>query len=307
MPIFSKKWYPQAKRVEYTSTFSSEKWKALPDSEKDEHTLSNCKACLIRYDQLQTVFPGKPMYILPQPTPLIILPDEENLGKAKERKLGRKVLQELNSVWEDKFEHPITNVIPKLMPETNLTQKVSKSQRRIQNRKQKRQFVQEVNQHFAQNATMSVLAEAESLASYSRKRLSYSFDTPIPPKRHKSHSPKEENLGWDVQSAMETLKSFPENKKINWSDRARKFNVPQKNGGQVLKETAQKDGIVMQTDSTPRLRRSKTKLLGGEISIPSLPTKEAIVQEKKSLIASGEHSIGEPCLPYTVTKSIVNG
>ena len=38
---FSKKWHPAVKRVEYTNTFSVEKWKNLPTSEKRKHTLSS--------------------------------------------------------------------------------------------------------------------------------------------------------------------------------------------------------------------------------------------------------------------------
>ena len=307
--LFLKKWHPTAKRVEYTNTFSIEKWKALPESEKSKHTLSKCKACC--HEDIQKAFPGKPVYTPPIPPPII---NQENIPLntiSNEKELGRKVLQEINSVWQDKFDHPITKVIPKIMPEANLTEKETKSKRRAQSRKQKRQIVQEVNQQLAKNATMSVLAEAESLSSYSRKRLSYSFDSPVPAKRRKSHSPNEQNLCWDVTSAMEALQNFPTNEKINWSSMARKFNIHQTNGGQVLKEMAQKHGIDTKTleqkasDTTPRLRRSKSKLRGGEISMPCLPTKEAIVEEKKQLIVSGELSIGEPCSPYTLKKTIV--
>ena len=49
----------------------------------------------------------------------------------------------------------------------------------------------------------------------------------------------------------------------------------------------------------------RKKLPGGEISTPSLPTPAAITAEKKDLIACGKLSIGEPCSPYTVTKSVV--
>ncbi len=61
---------------------------------------------------------------------------------------------------------------------------------------------------------------------------------------------------------------------------ARKLNIPQKNGGQVLKEVAHKHGIDIigleqkTTDTTPRLRRSKAKLTGGEISVPCLPIRK---------------------------------
>lgn len=38
--------------------------------------------------------------------------------------------------------------------------------------------------------------------------------------------------------------------------------------------------------------------------MPCLPTVEC--KEKQELIASGELSIGEPCTPYTMTKTVVN-
>ena len=168
-----------------------------------------------------------------------------------------------------------------------------------------------MNENLAKNATMTTLAEAESQFSYSRKRLAYSFDSPQPPNRPKTHSHNEQNMDWDVSTAMTTLQNFPKNEKINWSSMARSFNIPQRNGGQVLKEVAQKHGIDtskldMKSQTPPRLRRSKTKLRGGEISMPCLPTKEAVAQEKKNLIASGDLSIGEPCSPYTLTNSVVN-
>ena len=62
---------------------------------------------------------------------------------------------------------------------------------------------------------MSVLAEAESMASYSRKRLALSYERPTTPKRRKSHSPKEANMSWDIDGAMEELENFPPNQKIN--------------------------------------------------------------------------------------------
>ncbi len=144
---FSKKWRPQAKRVEYTSVFSIEHWKAKSDAEKNEHTLSKCTACFTEYEHLQKAFPGKPMHT--PPTPMITLPDKP----AQEKELGRKVLEELNTKWEEKFEHPITTVLPKIMPEANLTRKEPKSHKKMQNRQQKRKFINEVNQRLAKNAT----------------------------------------------------------------------------------------------------------------------------------------------------------
>ena len=134
----------------------------------------------------------------------------------------------------------------------------------------------------------SVLAEAESLSSYNRKRLARSFESPeSAPKKSKSHSPKECSLTWDVDAAMEELENFPEDSIINWSAMARKYEIPQKNGGQILKETAQKHNIDVskldhRQNTTPRVRRRKCRLPGGEVSGPTLPPKQVIVEDKKA-------------------------
>ena len=78
-----------------------------------------------------------------------------------------------------------------------------------------------------------------------------------------------------------------------------------------MKEVAAKRGIDIQklerkTPSLPRIRSRKRKLPGGEISIPSLPTTGEITNKKAKLIESGELSIGEPCSPYMLTKSVVS-
>ena len=156
---------------------------------------------------------------------------------------------------------------------------------------------------------MSVLAEGESLSSYNRKRLALSFEPPLQAKKKKSHSPSEQNLTGDVSGAMDELRNLPDGEKINWSAMARKYNIPQKNGGQILKALANEKGIdVSKLDQqrvTPH-QRCKKRLPGGEISTPCLPTKEEIVDEKKRLVQSGELTIGEPCTPYVVTKCNVN-
>ena len=117
--LFLKKWHPTAKRVEYT--FSIEKWKALAESEKSKHTLSKCKACC--QEDIQKAFPWKPVYTPPIPPPII---NQENIPLntiSNEKELGRKLLQEINSVWQNKFDHPITKVISKICQRQTLLKK----------------------------------------------------------------------------------------------------------------------------------------------------------------------------------------
>ena len=152
---------------------------------------------------------------------------------------------------------------------------------------------------------MSVLAEGESLSSYNRKRLALSFQDPAPQaKRKKSLSSSEQNLRGDVDGAMDELKTLSEGERINWSAMARKYHIPQKNGGKILKDTAEERGIdISKLDQlivTPHQRKCKKCLLRGEISTPSLPTKGEILDKKMRLVESGELTIGEPCTLYVM-------
>ena len=110
---------------------------------------------------------------------------------------------------------------------------------------------------------------------------------------------------------MRELQNFPPNTKINWSAMARQYNIPHTNAGQVLKEMAIKHGIDTsqlenKAETTPRIRRHKCRLPGGEISMPCLPTVSAIKEDQRQLILSGELNIGEPCTPFHCTKSVIN-
>lgn len=195
------------------------------------------------------------------------------------------------------------------MPEAKLTQKPTKYDKKQANHKQKRKIVKYINEQLATNATMSTLAEAKSLSGYNRKRLALSFEKPnVPFKKSKSHYPSQQ--AWDVNAAMEELENFPKCEIMNWSAMARKYGISNGNGAQVLKEAAEKQGIEVnkldgRDNSLPRLRTKKRRLPGGEISMPSLPPPEIIVHEKQNLIETGELSIGEPCSPFTITKTVV--
>ncbi len=109
---------------------------------------------------------------------------------------------------------------------------------------------------------------------------------------------------------MDELRSLPDGERVNWSALARKYNIPQKNGGQILKELTESRGIDVsnldQERVTTHQRRCKKRLPGGEIPTPCHPIKGEIMDEKKKLVESGELTIGEPCTPYKMTKCIVN-
>ena len=137
-----------------------------------------------------------------------------------------------------------------------------------------------------------------------------SFETnqlgPSHAKKQKRHSPADENCSWDTNAVLNDLNQWPEGVCINWSDFARKHNVPGRNAGQVLKEFAKRHNIntfsLDKRPDTPRTRPRRYKLPGREISSPSLPPLNAVLKERDQMIADGRLKIGEPCTPYTMTR-----
>lgn len=127
-----------------------------------------------------------------------------------EADLTRNVLTELNLTWEGRFSHSFTKFIQNI-PECNLANKKTKVKHKREEQVHKWK-ISHINDQFASNTTMSVLAEAESLSSYGRKRLALSYEKPSTPQRVKSHFPNE-NMAWDITGAMTALENFSPDKK----------------------------------------------------------------------------------------------
>ena len=263
--------------------------------------LSNCVACYDNHYSTQVLFPVKPTFIPESPAVSIS-------STHTERENAKRILTESNRVWEHNYGCKFSDALPKLCPDSNLTKKVSKQERKKQNRVRDRRIVQHVNEQMASNIILVTLSSGESMAGYQRKRMAMSFenDTTQPSrKKKKSHSPSDENRSWNSDAVLQDLRQWPQDVQINWSSFARSHRVPGKNGGQVVKDFAKDHGIdtlaLDNRPTTPRPRRQKCKLPGGEISSPSLPTVKSIQQERDEIINNGTLSIGEPCAPFNVT------
>ena len=298
---FQCKWHPLEAKGAYESTFAIQKWKDLSPEDKSKHSLSNCIACYDNHYSTQLLYPVKPTFI---PECSVVTLDSTNT----ERENAKRILSESNRLWEQTYGHNFSDALPKLCPDTNLTQKVSKQQRK-QNRIRDRKIVQHVSEQMASNVTLVTLSSGESMAGYHRKRMAMSFDndTSQPTsKKQKHHSPSDENRNWNSDAVLEDLRQWPQDVQINWSSFARSHRVPGKNGGQTVKEFAKEHGIDTFTldkrSTTPRTRPRKCKLPGGEISSPSLPSVKFIQDERDKMINDGTLSIGEPCAPFNVTR-----
>ena len=133
-----------------------------------------------------------------------------------QRDQAQKVLAHLNPIWQTRCSHLFIDSIPNVLPECNLVRIKNTNGTDEKNKYRKRKIVvKHINDTFSQQTSMLVLAEAESLASYGRKRLALSYEKPKTPLIPKSHSPNEPNMSWNVEGTVSELENFPPNQKIN--------------------------------------------------------------------------------------------
>ena len=166
--MFTKNWYPCV-RKEYEAHFPTEKWKQLTTDDKKEHSLSSCTACSRDHLQLREAFPGKPVCRAAQHVTLSL-----SETRKREKQNVRKELGELDQQWKGRYGHSYSSVLATIAPEANLTHKNSKIEQKKQNQNLKRSHI---NKQLGENATLTVLAQSESLQAYKRKRYAMSFET----------------------------------------------------------------------------------------------------------------------------------
>ena len=298
---FSKKWAKGYDKTTYLTTFSIDNWKSLDCREKAKHTLSNCLGCYQSYAECQKSFPAKPFF---SPERTVKMPQNPAFS---EKENATRILKAANNIWEEKYGHSLSAALPKLCPEYQLVPKKSKLQRKSENRERDRRQVKHIAKQMGQKATLVMLATGESMKQYQRKRMAMSFESSAAgPSKPKKHSPSDENCMWDTNAVLTDLRQWPPGVRINWSKFAREHNIHGKNGGQIIKEFAQRQGIntflLDQRPDTPRYRPKRYKLIGQEISSPSLPTVEKVLKERDQMISDGQLNVGEPCAPFTITR-----
>ena len=165
-----------------------------------------------------------------------------------------------------------------------------------------------IEKKFTENAALNFFSENESFSGYQRKRLAQSFEqTEVPKKAKRCISDSFFENYKDV--VMEKLTEWPSEKTMNWSELGIQCGLSVQNRGQKVKQVALESGIDVTTylgSKSSNSRRSKSKLPGKEISIPSMPTIATLKQDINQLLVSGKLTIGEPCSPYTVIRSSVH-
>ena len=192
---------------------------------------------------------------------------------------------------QDRFGHSFVHSVVTLCPEMHLQKKPNRSEVRAASRKRERQVRDKENAVLNAIIPRQILGDSRaSVSSYLKRRQQQYFERPQECGKVKSHSPSKINMHWDIPTAMDMLRNWPSDTKINWSIESKKMGIPGSNSGQVLKETAIKHGIdtvALDSLSTRRIRARKWRLPGSSISVGCGPSKKVLKSTWVDMIQSG--------------------
>ena len=173
----------------------------------------------------------------------------------------------------------------------------------------KRKIVQEIEERYAENASISHLAEGESDAAYLRKRKRSCFNPPLPNTKRKCIRNFEPAKEADI---IARLTQWPEGVPLVWSKLAKEFGITATNGGHAIKALARQHGFDVESlqgkADAAQMRCSKSKLSDGRTSVACPPSLSALKKQVNALIEDGTLDLGQPCAPSTVyTFKLVDG
>ena len=310
--LFNNKWHPQEMKDTFLSVFSLDEWKVLPEEEKATHTVKDCKACSERFVAFSNAFPspkrrGKKPIAIPKRTTTIELSEQDLCSS---RSLGRKVLRELNTISQEKFQKSGEAVLVET-PKSHLVCKKTSEERRKSRREIEKNVKHVISQQKEDQASDLVLQNRISWRTYNKLRKAECLTTPRkrPAECSGEGEPRHKKRFGDLSITLDKEKLLGEartwlpERNVNWSQLAREYGIQSSNGGQKIKKFLWQTDIPaasIQQRSSRAPRRCKRRVSAGtNITMPMYPT---VMHEKAKLqerITTGEIVIGDKVVPTT--------
>ena len=135
------------------------------------------------------------------------------------------VLGELNRSYQERFGHFSDATVQYCGKSESIEKRKSKQEKR-QAREIQRKCRDAANDQYASTAALTFLFQNESVQGYQRKRLMQSFEQLLSGGPEKSHIPSKDKHTWDTDAIVKEVRMWPESRQINWSEIARRHNVP---------------------------------------------------------------------------------
>ena len=285
---FSNGFQSTAHRNRYVQAFSSEKWAALSEAEKLGHSLSNCVACATQFEQLQAMFPLKPVFLCPS--------ENENECVNIER---------VDAICYQATGKPFTELSANLgyKSASEVRQIVKQAEKKCVRDTQKK-VVAECKKQLDDNALPGTYATDTSFSKYEKIRRAVFL---LPPSEVHSSTKKRYPLRPDEcdrhDELCEKLRNWDPAKTLVASELAREHNAVRSDSSNKIKLLARElNSSIPGSEIVPKPKSSRPKLSETSLSMPVPPNKKRLLAIDRSMVASGTLNEGLPCVPVKLNR-----
>ena len=222
----------QGERKIFLEAFAYPQFLKLSAQEKKKHTFVNCPGCEEMMKSLFTKSDFKKFDF-----------------HGENPKDGKKFIKDLIKDLEDQgfqenFQISVKDAIGSSL---RMVPKISSKENKKNETTKLKDTVKEISSRYKENSLQNILQENISFSQWDRQRKSNSLETSVNTRKRSSVG-NFDNYSFDKVQFLAEVRGLKEGDEVNWSQLARNFNVNingvlPSNGGQVLKEFAQVNGI----------------------------------------------------------------
>ena len=223
-------------RTEYLKHFSLANWNGLPESQKLEHTMSDCRACQVHHFAVQTVFPNTTKF-KPQKLVQEALVENGNVGTRKVKPTqkaiktaAKHIYSKINGHFQKTFDISFAEAQTKVS-ELELQQKKSKIQKKRERRQRARQEKHKVQEEWSKRDADTMLGTRQSYSQRAKQRTTLYFETAdeaaarvgkrkrqedLGVRKKKRHSPPPHQVDFDKENLLKEVKNMKEGDKVRF-------------------------------------------------------------------------------------------
>ena len=262
MKAFHKGFRSAALRGRYVQAFSSDKWEALSQSEKSCHSLSNCVACATQFEQLQSTFPLKPVFLCPG--------EDENESVSIER---------IDEICYQGTGKPFAELSANLgYNSASQVERIVKQTEKVAVRKTQQKCIAECKKLLEESAIQAVYTTDTSFSKYEKMRQAQYFNPPS-----EAHGlTKKWYLLWPDEcdrhnELCQTLENWDPANKLVASGLAKEYNAKGSDSSHKIKLLAlELNSSIPGSEIVPKPKSTRKKL-GGNFTAYASSTKQETV------------------------------
>ena len=229
------KWKTSEEKRSYLKHFSAENWKKLPQIQKQQHTMRDCRACSVYHFSMQSSFPVKSVH-LKSTNPSNVLKDTANKSLKNIKptitsiKDAAKISYEaVDNQFKQIYNIPFPDAIVKVKG-LNLQKRLTPLEQKQKWRQTRHEEKENILKQWQENEVLSFLGSRKSYEQHEQERKNLYFeskqgaeqrtlkrkaDESMNIVKKKKHSPDHASLHFDKAGLLDKVERMKEGEEVS--------------------------------------------------------------------------------------------